>query len=50
MEKKELQSIISFRITQQEKMELEKITEIFKTNKSEFIRDWLKRLLSTIKN
>jgi hypothetical protein len=48
MEKRDLKTVVSFRMTANEKQDLEKIIQLFKTTKSEFIRDWINRLLLTI--
>lgn len=48
--KTEFQNVVSFRITENEKKDLEKIIQLFKTTKSEFLRDWVNRLLTTINN
>ena len=48
--KAEFQNVVSFRITEDEKEDLERITQLFKTTKSEFLRDWVNRLLTIVKN
>jgi hypothetical protein len=48
--KSEFQSVVSFRVSENEKQDLEKIIQLFNTTKSEFIRDWVQRLLTTINN
>lgn len=42
------QNVISVRLTDTEKSKLETVIQTFKTNKSEFVRDWINRLLETI--
>jgi hypothetical protein len=46
--KSEFKEIVSFRLSPDEKEMLEKITVTFKTTKSEFLRDWVNRLLKII--
>jgi len=46
--KSEFKEIVSFRLSPDEKETLEKITVTFKTTKSEFLRDWVNRLLKII--
>ncbi len=44
---KEFDSVVSFRIGTNEKQELERLIQVFKTTKSEFLRDWMNRVLIT---
>jgi hypothetical protein len=41
-------NVISVRLTETETEKLETVIQMFKTNKSEFVRDWINRLLQTI--
>ncbi len=50
MEKKTIfDSVISFRITIEEKKELDQLTQVLNTNKSEFLRRKMQKVLLTIK-
>lgn len=46
----ELIEVISCRLTENEKQDLEKIILNFKTTKSEFLRDWINKLITSLKN
>jgi hypothetical protein len=48
--KSEFNNVVSFRLSPEEKENLERITQLFKTTKSEFLRDWTNRLLTIVKN
>lgn len=41
-------NVISVRLTENEKQKLETVIKQLKTNKSEFVRDWINELLQTI--
>jgi hypothetical protein len=47
---KSVQNVVSFRLSPEEKENLESVTQLFKTTKSEFIRDWVTKLLTIVKN
>jgi metal-responsive CopG/Arc/MetJ family transcriptional regulator len=42
------QNVVSVRLTDTETSKLETVIQKFKTNKSEFLRDWINRFLETI--
>jgi hypothetical protein len=46
--KREFGSTVSFRIRDSEKEDLEKMIHTFQITKSEFMRDWMNRLLRTV--
>jgi hypothetical protein len=48
--KREFQNVVSFRVSENEKHDLERVIQLFKTTKSEFLRDWINRLLTIVKN
>ena len=48
--KAEFQNVVSFRIKENEKKDLERIIQLFKTTKSEFLRDWVNKLLTIVNN
>lgn len=48
--KSEFNNVVSFRLSPEEKENLERMTQLFKTTKSEFIRNWVTKLLTTINN
>ncbi len=48
--KSEFQNVVSFRVSENEKKDLERITQLFKTTKSEFLRDWVNKLLTIVNN
>lgn len=48
--KSEFKEIVSFRLSPEEKENLERVTQLFKTTKSKFLRDWVNQLLFTINN
>jgi predicted DNA-binding protein len=48
--KSEFKNVVSFRLSPEEKESLERVTQLLKTTKSEFLRDWINRLLTIVKN